>query len=726
MGATQTCAACGARWPGDNPLGQCPNCLLQIGLAGRGGTVAQDGAGSTPSTDKPAFVRRFAGYELLEQIGRGGQGVVYRARQVSLNRTVALKLLLHANSAEARALDRWRIEAETMARIHHPNIVPIHDFGQFEGETYLTMDLIAGESLARWIREQRFALPADRGKSHRAAAREIQVRIARLMVTVARAVHTAHQCGFLHRDLKPGNILMDEQGQPYVADFGLAKALDADQSRTRTGEVLGTAGYMSPEQTQGQKLGVGTDVYGLGAILYELLTGHPVFRGATLEETRRQVIESEPRPPRAASPWVETDLATICLKCLEKEAGRRYATAADLAEDLERWLAHKPVRARPAGPILRVRRWAWRNRMGTALILCLGLGLAIALELWRETDLAGKNTNAALGELIDTASERLDRFLDPIPPYLEVGSDTMRVMLGGQPLRDGVVQRRYIVGLLVAQRAPDTLFQHARLLASQEKALKRQMHLNIRVDLRFYRSEAALRHDLVAGLVHFAKVNPRLYLQAREENPALRPMVRLRHDQENAVIFSRPGGGITNLAALKGHRICIFDRDSALGQGALALLAQEGLSARDVDCSFPWQTCLSTNPAKCYREFCDEKGLHAKREVLEAVLERKTCDVGVATDGLLRTMTVGKQYVPLAQFSFPRHHWIAGSKVTPEEADAFQQEMLNAQGQAVWWDFLPEANSDGVPPHFQRSEEGDYATLRTTLDLASRFLNPPR
>ena len=670
-------------------------------------------------------MRRFAGYELLGQIGRGGQGVVYRARQISLNRIVALKLLLHADTAPPRVLDRWRIEAETMARIHHPNIVAVHDFGQVEGETYLTMDLIPGQSLARWIGERRFALPVDREKRHRGTARETQARIARLMVTVARAVHAAHQCGFLHRDLKPGNILMDEQEQPYVADFGLAKVLDGQHSRTRTGEILGTAGYMSPEQAQGHKLGVGADVYGLGTILYELLTGRPPFRGSTGEETLRQVVDSEPRHPATTSPWVDTDLATICLKCLEKEAGRRYPSAVDLAEDLERWLAHQPVRARPAGPVLRVQRWAWRNRMGTALILSLGLGLAIALELWRETNLAGKNTTAALGELIDTASERLDRFLEPIPPYLEVGSDTMRVMLGGKPRRDGAVQRHYIVGLLVAQRAPDTLFQHARLLARQEQALERQTRLSVRVDLRFYRSEAALRHDLVAGTVHFAKVNPRLYVQARAENPAVRPLVRLRRDQESAVIFGRPGTGITNLAALKGHRLCIFDRDSALGQGALALLAREGLSSRDLACSFPWQTCLATNPAKCYREFCDEKGLHAKRDVLEAVLESKACEAGVVAAGLLRTMTDGKRYVSLAQFEVPRHHWIAGCTVSPGEAEAFQQEMLNPQGQAVWWNFLPEADADDEAPHFQRSSDADYADLRTTLDSASRFLNPP-
>jgi WD40 repeat protein len=336
-------------------------------------------------------VRQFGEYELLDEIARGGMGVVYKARQVSLKRIVALKMILAGQFASPAEVQRFRTEAESAAHLDHPNIVPIYEVGDHEGQHYFSMKWIDGGSLA-----SRKQLAAD----PRTAAT--------LLERVARAVHHAHQRGILHRDLKPSNILIDGQGEPHVTDFGLARRVEAESGITQSGAILGTPSYMAPEQARAEKgLSTAVDVYSLGATLYELLTGRPPFQAATPLDTLLQVIEREPENPRSLNPRADRDLETICLKCLEKDLSKRYRSAEAFAEDLERWLNGEPIQARPVGTAERAWRWCRRNKAmaaalsGVALLLvALVIGSFLAALYFQrqekeQRDLADRNEKLA-------------------------------------------------------------------------------------------------------------------------------------------------------------------------------------------------------------------------------------------------------------------------------------------------------------------------------------------
>ena len=328
-------------------------------LRNAAGLDATSDADVTAQTALPT-VRYFGDYELLEEIARGGMGIVYKARQASLNRIVALKMILRGTFASPRDVQRFRSEAEAAANLDHPHIVPIYEVGEHEGQQYFSMKFVEGTSLAKHPRG------------------EMRAEVSGLL-EVARAVHYAHQHGVLHRDLKPSNVLVDPHGTRFVTDFGLAKRLTdtaGDHSLTEPGQVLGTPRYMSPEQAAGRKdLTVAADVYSLGVILYERLTGQAPFIGENALTLLRQVRETEPPRPSTIRPGLDRDLETIILKCLDKDPSRRYPSAESLAEDLENWLSGRPITARPVGQTERAWRWCKRNPV------VAGLTAAVAASL---------------------------------------------------------------------------------------------------------------------------------------------------------------------------------------------------------------------------------------------------------------------------------------------------------------------------------------------------------
>src|SRR5438876_449664 len=382
----RVCRKCGAEIFADAPEGLCTVCLFEtgLGLIARPSVAAGD-RGSLENTEtsdanaaphikkapRPAkTLAEFGDYELLEEIGRGGQGVVYRAHQKSLNRTVALKLIGLGHWATEAHLKRFRREAEAAASLEHPGIVPIHEVAEREGTCYFSMGFIEGDQLDEVVRRE--PMPVRRA--------------AELIAKVARTVHYAHEHNILHRDIKPGNILLDQKGEPHLTDFGLARLVETESTITRTMEVLGTPSYMAPEQAVGNNAAItsATDVYGLGAVFYQLLTGHPPFAGGTTFETVRLVLDTEPRQPRLLNPKIDRDLDTICLKCLEKDPKRRYASALALAEDLERWLKHEPIRARRTGLVTRGRKWVRRNpSIAVMAAMLLVLAVPLGVMIWK-------------------------------------------------------------------------------------------------------------------------------------------------------------------------------------------------------------------------------------------------------------------------------------------------------------------------------------------------------
>ncbi|MEK7674976.1 MAG: serine/threonine-protein kinase [Verrucomicrobiota bacterium] len=418
------CPVCGRPLAPNATRGLCPRCLFELGQAHdvsldtptavAAPASATNGAfmghGAPGADDQSAFrnpqsamgLGCFGDYELLEEIARGGMGVVYRARQISLDRIVAVKMILFGSMASAEQVRRFRIEASAAGSLQHPNIVTVHEVGLHEGQHFLVMDYVDGPNLSRLVQDQ--PLPARKAATY--------------LKAIAEAAQFAHDRGILHRDLKPSNVLMGSDDRPRVTDFGLAKRFDMESSLTLSGHVLGSPNYMPPEQAGGgrNKVGRTSDVYSLGAILYHLLTARPPFRAETISETLQQVQTSEPLSPRLLNPSVPRDLETICLKCLEKEPEKRFANAQELADELARFLNDEPIQARPVTRAERAWRWCRRkpalaSAIGLAAVLLLVVSIGsplVALRIDRARQETALNLYAADIKNANTALEEHD------------------------------------------------------------------------------------------------------------------------------------------------------------------------------------------------------------------------------------------------------------------------------------------------------------------------------
>jgi WD40 repeat protein len=404
MPEIKKCQTCGVAIASNAPLGNCPRCLLALGF----GPVSKE-LPKLIDGSEIGRLRYFGDYELLEEIARGGMGTVFKARQTSLNRLVAIKLISAGALATEELVKRFKAEAESTASLAHPNIVPIFEIGQHEGHHYFSMGFIEGPNLREAL-SAHTSPPETARASTRTTDRTSRQsepphqssyepqKAAQLLVALARAVHYAHRRGVLHRDIKPSNVLLDANGTPHLTDFGLAKFIEDGSTLTHTNEVIGTPAYMSPEQALGKSRDVttATDVYGLGAVLYETLTGSPPFSGDTSIETLRRVIDREPRAPSILNPKVDRDLETICLKCLSKEPEGRYVSAVALAEDLEHWLRDEPILARRVSLLERATKWANRQPVLAAcvvlLLVVLFLGTCGVLWQWRRAEYANRQT----------------------------------------------------------------------------------------------------------------------------------------------------------------------------------------------------------------------------------------------------------------------------------------------------------------------------------------------
>ena len=720
----QKCPNCGAELKAEILGGLCPQCVLSKVLAEpeEAGPMSEDGKKppvqrSSPHSH-PKRVPYFGDYELMEEIACGAMGVVFKARQVSLNRLVALKLIRSGELARNAEVKRFHVEAEAAANLDHPNIVPIYEVGEHEGQHYFSMRLVDGASLA--------ALQKIEGRDQKSAAT--------LLAKVARAIHYAHQRGILHRDIKPGNILVDTQGEPHVTDFGLAKRVDVDSKVTLSGTMLGTPAYMPPEQVAARygKLGPHSDVYSLGATLYHLLTGRPPFQGE-LADILRQVQNNDPVSPRILNPSVPRDLETICLKCLEKEAARRYTTAAELAEDLERWLQHKPIKARRASPFLRTNRWVQRNPWATGVIFSLCIGLATAVWLLLIIQQEKRDFEIAyvkLKEFSSAVHEDVTRDLESLWAKQEDSLRVSSLELDALFVPDLNRQdfRMYFPRNSPGSPAPLQLslgvfahedpVQEAEGYAPLVKCLERDMSLFLRgppvkVDLIFYRSEEQGRKDLIAGRVDFMRVGAMNYLLVWEGNTNVRPLVEHINPGKVAVFFTRPNSGIRTWKDMIGKKIVVGEPNSTTDVLALNILATNGITGTNIDYVFAGSHDEFDVLASNRSSLLTNAPGHA--EVIQGVLTRQF-DVGVTR---LKYVTSVPGLVPIkgTEFECTRNLWVASGVLNRAVVNAFRQAMVTLPRYS-WLDNLRDK-----PSGYRAVSDATYQRERQALQRV-RLLFP--
>ena len=577
--------------PASAPFGHCPKCLIDLGF----GPLPDDLSSAETSDGK----QRFGDYELVEQLGRGGMGVVYKARQIRLNRLVALKMISAGEFASSTLIQRFHREAEAAANLHHPNIVPIYEIGELRGQHFYSMQLVEGTGLDKHISRSGFTRgPASADARTGPLAR--QEDIARILATVARAVDYAHRHGVLHRDLKPGNILLDARGEPHLTDFGVAKVLGHEASNlTASGAIMGTPSFMASEQAAGDSkhITVAADIYSLGAVLYTMLTGSPPFRAETPVETLKQVIEQEPKHPSTIREGLDFDLATIAMKCLEKEPQRRYASAVALAEDLERWLHGEPIQARPVHNAERFWRWCRRNPKEALLggsvaflLLCLTIGAMTFAARVTRLNRSLEDTATAKHYALDVMQRNVIRSLEEMwvssnQDYETISSEMLAALRGEQSRGNpgGTNQLNLLFAVYTHEKPTVMLSNMAPVLAVLEGSMVRSLSQPVQIHLRIYRQYDAAKAALVRGAVDFARFGSASYVEAKKLNPGV-TLLLAQNGKIRGYIFTRADSGIESLSDLRGKSMGFVDDSSTTGHYLpKQVLLHAGIMAKDLN-----------------------------------------------------------------------------------------------------------------------------------------------
>ena len=632
--------------------------------------------------------RDFRDYQLGLQIGRGAMGAVYEGYQRSLHRRVALKMILDSEASSPAARHRLAIEAEASAKLDHPHIVPIYEVGEHEGRPFLAMKLIPGTNLQKKIASGELCLAAMDANTSRNALRQRLVSIAQLVATIAHAVQHAHINTVLHRDLKPANILVDLQGQPHLTDFGLAKILQPDPdgtagARTASGTILGTLSYMSPEQAAGHRLTPASDVYSLGAILYEMLTGNPPIRGKTYLEMLRLLEEQEPTAPSVRNPRVNKDFDTICLKCLEKRPDTRYPTAEALAEDLEKWLKGEPINARPIGAIPRTARWMKRNPVGTGLIISLCACLAVSLVLLDAQIRKNRQTAALREVMLNQITRNIKAVWATDEEFVTIRSHELAA-LDNRPIRNPFSNSLNLTfGLNIRDDPESQATRYAPFLHELEKQMSRALNGRpVDIDLQLHKTKA---WEALYGARKEADVQNMtflVYARLKSAGMAFLPLAKERVGAD-AVVFTRSDTGITkeNWTKLAGRSVAFAHTNSIISSHFKILLANQGVCVNQL------RAYTNLNPTYIPQLTATERyaapslapagGEHfAHRDVIRKV-EAGEFEVGVAPDLRFRTkLSSGAKLLELHHFQVAPQMYVARAGLPKTTVNALRRSMI--------------------------------------------------
>jgi len=706
------CPKCGREIPPHARWGICPSCLLA--------PASQQAPEEEPKPYTLSFSqegRHFGNYQLVKQIGRGGMGVVYEALDLKLRRTVALKMILDSHTHSPCARRRFAIEAEAAAKLDHPNIVPIYEVGEHGDQQFLSMKLVQGENLREKIASGELCV-AGKHRDLRSCLRARQLIAARLMALVARAVHHAHEHGVLHRDLKPGNIIVDWRGQPHLIDFGLAKLLDQvdgdGESGTHSAALMGTVPYMSPEQASNQPLSAASDVYGLGAILYQLLTGHLPFKAGTMLETIRRVAEQEPERPRAVHCGIDAELETVCLKCLQKSPAMRYDSALGLAEDLERWLRQEPIRARPAGPVLRVRRWIKRNPLGAGLIASLCVALCISLLMYQMAHQQSKHLDilAAIG-LNEFTREVENLWAQPDREFVELESVKLAALNRRIPREPDARTKTLKVAVTISDNPIGQATAFAPFLGELQRQMEKTLNYPVLLNLKLYKRRSWNSPVVWHGDVDVQRVDALTYVRLTQAGISAQPLARSRSNSY-AVVFARRDTGIASLRDLTGRCVAFAHTNSIVSLCGKAYLARNEIWATNLK-AFGNPVHLDLLPEGLTRPFATpdpeaEAEDDAHRFVMEKVL-RGACEAGVSPERLfLRHSQRRPSLIEVGRYTVPRNLFVAKPGLDRKLVLALRQALASITNKKILGQ-LGRGTTDGFAP----AVDSDYDEMRQVV-----------